>query len=122
MEDCEDDLWHFRTKVNDGMERMQDNLLFKKEWNQEQERFGKRLSDSLDRITKHQDWMGKASEKILNLLSEGKETGSAEEKEICKIVKTLVAERRRMADMAGRFAVSSIFIGPRCPWGPIYGS
>ena len=109
LEDCEDDLWHFRTKVNDGMERMQDNLLFKKDWNQEQERFGKRLSDSLDRMKKRQDWMGKASKKILNLLSEGKETGCAEEKEICNSVKTLVAERGRMADMAGRFAVSSIF-------------
>ena len=108
LENCEDNLWDFRAKVNNSMERMQDNLLFKKDWNEEQESYGKLMSDSLDRMKKGQDWMRKASKKILNKLSEVKGTGSPEEKEIYKMVQTFVTEKGRMEDMAGRFAVSSI--------------
>ena len=51
--------------------------------------------------------MKKASKRVLNLLSEGKETGSPEEKEISKIVQTIKTEKWKMADISRRFCVSS---------------
>ena len=110
LNDCEDFLWVFRDKVIDSMERMQENLLFMKDWTEEQKRFGKGHTGVLDKMKKHQDWMKKATKRVLNLLSEGKESGSTEEKEIAKIVQTFKAEKWKMAEISRCFYVSSQII------------